>query len=166
MALRALLLAPALAAGTCLESGMLSKDPSAPLPALYFKTVNECAKSCETNPLCQWFSFKEDSYPTNGACYIFTKTDVAKEADPKAFSGAKGCKDLTVLTDAANAAAGVASNLQEGANGAAADVAGAMNGQLNSLQQQLQQRRRLASLLGETLTLISDSSYMMPCLCC
>ncbi|CAJ1350076.1 unnamed protein product [Effrenium voratum] len=133
MAMRVLLLAPALAAGSCLESGMLSKDPSAPLPALYFKTVAECQKSCDSNLLCQWFSYKADSYPTNGACYIFTKTDVAKEADPKAFSGPKGCQETTILTDAATAAAGVASNLQEGATGAAADMQTAVNGQVNAV---------------------------------
>ncbi|CAJ1388894.1 unnamed protein product [Effrenium voratum] len=111
----------------------MPRDPSAPLPALYFKTVAECQKSCDSNLLCQWFSYKADSYPTNGACYIFTKTDVAKEADPKAFSGPKGCQETTILTDAATAAAGVASNLQEGATGAAADMQTAVNGQVNAV---------------------------------
>ncbi|CAJ1367382.1 unnamed protein product [Effrenium voratum] len=128
MALRALLLTPALAAGSCLEMGTISKDPLVPLPSAYFKTWSECQRACETNPTCQWFSFKEDSAPTPGACYYFTKTDVATEPDAKAFSGPKGCQDTTVLTDAATAAAGMASNLQEGANGAAATMADGLNG--------------------------------------
>ncbi|CAJ1428437.1 unnamed protein product [Effrenium voratum] len=135
MALRALLLTPALAAGSCLEMGTISKDPLVPLPSAYFKTWSECQRACETNPTCQWFSFKEDSAPTPGACYYFTKTDVATEPDAKAFSGPKGCQDTTVLTDAATAAAGMASNLQEGAAGTAADMQNTVNGQLNSIQE-------------------------------
>ncbi|CAJ1367384.1 unnamed protein product [Effrenium voratum] len=129
MAMRVLLLAPALAAGSCLEKGIIAKDATEPLPVLNFKTINECAKSCEWQPHCRFWSFKEDS----GACYIFSKTELAKEADPQAFSGPQGCQDLAVLTDAADAATAAAAGLQESATGAAADMQTAVNGQVNAV---------------------------------
>ena len=46
-------------------------------------------RACETNPTCQWFSFKEDSAPTPGACYFaYLSPSIRERQGPKRFQGA------------------------------------------------------------------------------
>ena len=54
---------------------------------------------------CHAFSFKADSVPTSGGCWLFNQPDVAVEADAKAVTGSKECQDpaMAELSDTAGA---------------------------------------------------------------
>ena len=115
-----LLLAPALADPDCLKPG-LGKDPMLPAPSMYVANWATCAENCAKSLTCQEYSFKSDTAPTSGGCWLFNKADVDVEADPKAVTASKACKAPPAALAAAEAGMNA---LADGVDGAASAVTG------------------------------------------
>ena len=137
-----LLLVPALAAPSCLKQGTLGKDPFLPAPSMYVADWASCAKNCEQSLLCKEFSFKEDTVPTTGGCWMFNKVDVDFQEDSKAVTGDKTCQDpVTAETPATIEAAkdnvaAISSATATSLGGVANTVAGAASTGVASLSDQ------------------------------
>ena len=137
-----LLLVPALAAPSCLKQGTLGKDPFLPAPSMYVADWASCAKNCEQSLLCKEFSFKEETVPTTGGCWMFNKVDVDFQEDSKAVTGDKTCQDpVTAETPATIEAAkdnvaAISSATATSLGGVANTVAGAASTGVASLSDQ------------------------------
>ena len=86
------LLVSALAEPECLRVGEIGRDPLMPSPNMYVPDLESCEKSCRESLLCQEFSFKQDTVPTSGGCWLFNE-HVKLVKDVNASSGAKSCKE-------------------------------------------------------------------------
>ena len=53
----------------------------------------ELARFLPRSLTCHTFSFKADSVPTSGGCWLFNQPEVTVEADAKAVTGSKECQD-------------------------------------------------------------------------
>ena len=96
---------------------------------------------------CQEFSFKPDTSPTAGGCWLFNKADVDVEADAKAVTGSKECQDPAIaaaVSAAAEKVEGVAgavtgtaaagvNTVADGVNGAASAVTGTAQAGVDSV---------------------------------
>lgn len=93
MKLLSLLAVPALAVPSCLKQGTLGKDPFLPAPSMYVANWASCAENCHKSLLCKEFSYKEDTTPSKGGCWLFNKVNVNFDEDAKAVTGDKACQD-------------------------------------------------------------------------
>ena len=129
------LLAAAAAEPSCLKAGFIGKDVYLPLPNMYVANWATCAMNCAKSPICQEFSFKADTTPTSGGCWLFNHADVKFQEDSQAVTGPKTCQDREFdpgVAETMAKTAGVASGSsgKEGAN----DVAAGVNGMAGSLK--------------------------------
>lgn len=108
MKLLSVLLVPALAVPSCLKEGTLGKDPFLPAPSMYVANWASCAQNCEKSLLCKEFSYKEDTAPSKGGCWLFNKANVNFDEDAKAVTGDKTCQDTEASAAAAAAVAAAA----------------------------------------------------------
>eukprot|EP00438_Fugacium_kawagutii_P015600 Skav212771 [mRNA] locus=scaffold159:75850:76308:- [translate_table: standard] len=68
-----------------------------PAPMEWTATAEACQQKCRSSAPCSFFTWKSDSHPMKGGCWLFPETSVpmTQVKDPNATSGVKDCLSQT-----------------------------------------------------------------------